>query len=198
MHLVLDRRVSLWRTEGKLTVGVHLCRPQLLYSVDCVISIIANNDLPCRFLRQHPNSISSNQVAVNIVTQTGDCSVEVLAGLAGLEDTPRPGGPKTVLTEQVIGEILAATVTPPPEALQAAGVTHWSSRRLADWLRRNKKIRVSHDSDRLPLTSISASTKNMDRTRDRPIRLSGTQGDPQNQREQMQEDILQVVHAIKP
>ena len=33
-------------------------------------------------------------------------------------------------------EILAATVTPPPESLRAAGVTHWSSRRLADWLRR--------------------------------------------------------------
>jgi transposase len=68
------------------------------------------------------------------------------SGLAGLADAPRPGGPKTVLTEQAIGEILAATVTPPPEALQAAGVTHWSSRRLADWLRRNKKIAVSHDS----------------------------------------------------
>jgi len=25
-------------------------------------------------------------------------------------------------------------------------VTHWSARRLADWLRRNKKIKVSHDS----------------------------------------------------
>ena len=67
-------------------------------------------------------------------------------GLAGLEDAPRPGGPKTVLTERAIGEILAATVTPPPDALQAAGVTHWSSRRLADWLRRTKKIHVSHDS----------------------------------------------------
>ncbi len=68
------------------------------------------------------------------------------AGLAGLEDAPRPGGPKTVLTGEAISEILSATVTPPPESLQAAGVTHWSSRRLADWLRRNKKITVSHDS----------------------------------------------------
>jgi transposase len=67
-------------------------------------------------------------------------------GLAGLEDAPRPGGPKTVLTDQAISEILSATVTPPPESLQAAGVTHWSSRRLADWLRRTKKITVSHDS----------------------------------------------------
>ena len=68
------------------------------------------------------------------------------SGLAGLEDAPRPGGPKTVLTEEVAGQILAATVTPPPESLRAAGVTHWSSRRLADWLRQVKGISVSHDS----------------------------------------------------
>jgi transposase len=68
------------------------------------------------------------------------------AGLAGLEDAPRPGGPKTVLTERVVCEILAATVTPPPESLAAMGVTHWSSRRLAEWLRHDKKIIVSHDS----------------------------------------------------
>ena len=67
------------------------------------------------------------------------------AGLAGLEDAPRPGGPKTVLTDEVVCQILAATVTPPPESLRAAGVTHWSSRRLADWLH-NKGISVSHDS----------------------------------------------------
>jgi len=41
-------------------------------------------------------------------------------GLAGLEDAPRPGGPATVLTDEVVCEILAATVTPPPESLQAA------------------------------------------------------------------------------
>jgi transposase len=67
-------------------------------------------------------------------------------GLAGLEDAPRPGGPRTVLTDEAIGEILPATVTPPPQALRAAGVTHWSSRRLAGWLRRVKGIEVSHDS----------------------------------------------------
>src|SRR5216684_6194643 len=38
-------------------------------------------------------------------------------GLAGLEDAPRPGGPKTVLTEDAMAEILAATVTPPPGVL---------------------------------------------------------------------------------
>jgi transposase len=40
-------------------------------------------------------------------------------GLAGLEDAPRPGGPKRVLTQKV---------------------THWSSRRLAGCLRRSRKI----------------------------------------------------------
>jgi transposase len=68
------------------------------------------------------------------------------AGLAGLDDAPRPGGPRRVLTGKAISEILSATVTPPPDALQAAGVTHWSSRRLAAWLRRSRRIEVSHDS----------------------------------------------------
>src|SRR5258706_2789480 len=68
------------------------------------------------------------------------------AGLAGLADAPRPGGPKTVLTDAVIAEILSATVTPPPKALRDQGITHWSSRRLADWLARTRKITVSHDS----------------------------------------------------
>ena len=68
------------------------------------------------------------------------------SGLAGLEDAPRPGGPKTVLTDEVVCEILAATMTPPPDSLQAQGVTHWSSLRLAEWLGRARGIRVSHDS----------------------------------------------------
>ena len=67
-------------------------------------------------------------------------------GLAGLEDAPRPGGPRRVLTDEVVCKILAATVTPPPESLRAAGMTHWPSRRLADWLRRDSGISVSHDS----------------------------------------------------
>ena len=68
------------------------------------------------------------------------------SGLAGLEDAPRPGGRRRVLTDEVVCEILAATVTPPPEWLRAAGVTHWSSRRLVDWLQRVKGPSVSHDS----------------------------------------------------
>src|SRR5215472_14806010 len=68
------------------------------------------------------------------------------SGLAGLEDAPRGGGPVTVLTGEAVCEILAATVTPPPESLRAQGVTHWSARRLADWLRTARKLTVSHDS----------------------------------------------------
>jgi transposase len=67
-------------------------------------------------------------------------------GLPGLEDAPRPGGPRTVMTEDAIAEILSATVTPPPEALREQGITQWSARRLAGWLARTRKIKVSHDS----------------------------------------------------
>jgi transposase len=67
------------------------------------------------------------------------------SGLAGLDDAPRSGGPVRTMTRQVQAEVLAATVTPPPEALRERGVTHWSARRLSDWLARHKGIRVSHD-----------------------------------------------------
>ena len=67
-------------------------------------------------------------------------------GLAGLEDAPRPGRcPRTVLTDEAIGEILSATVTPPPESLRAAGIA-LVHRRLAVWLCRAKGLQVSHDS----------------------------------------------------
>jgi transposase len=68
------------------------------------------------------------------------------SGLAGLEDAPRPGGPVTVMTPEVTAEVLAATVTPPPQALRDRGQTHWSARQLADWLAGHRDIRVSHDS----------------------------------------------------
>jgi transposase len=51
-----------------------------------------------------------------------------------------------VLTDEVVCQILAATVTPPPDSLRAQGVTHWPSRRLADWLGQARDISVSHDS----------------------------------------------------
>src|SRR5919204_1004510 len=52
------------------------------------------------------------------------------AGLDGLLDQPRPGRPQTVRADRR-AEILAATLTSPPGHL---GVTHWSSRLLADQL----------------------------------------------------------------
>ena len=48
-------------------------------------------------------------------------------GLAGLDDEPRPGRPKTVDDSAII----AATLDPPPDSL---AVTHWSSRLLAERL----------------------------------------------------------------
>src|SRR5215213_6892233 len=50
------------------------------------------------------------------------------SGMQGLHDEQRPGRPRTVDRS----EILAATLTPPPAKL---GITHWSSRLLADYLK---------------------------------------------------------------
>jgi transposase len=55
------------------------------------------------------------------------------AGLAGLDDAPRSGAPRTLTHAQA--DILYATLDGPPEEL---GVTHWSSRLLA------KQLGVSH------------------------------------------------------
>ena len=58
-----------------------------------------------------------------------------LAGLDGLGDQPRSGRPQTVRRDRR-AEILATTLTPPPEHL---GVTHWSTRLLGD------ELGVSHN-----------------------------------------------------
>lgn len=50
------------------------------------------------------------------------------SGLAGLDDLPRSGRPRTLDH----GQIVSATLLPPPKKL---GVTHWSSRLLADHLK---------------------------------------------------------------
>jgi transposase len=60
-------------------------------------------------------------------------------GLAGLVDEPRPGKPPTI-PQAMRDEILSITLTEPPAEL---GITHWSSRLLADRLRRDGKP-VSH------------------------------------------------------
>ena len=53
------------------------------------------------------------------------------SGLAGLDDRPRSGRPRTVDHDRII----TATLTPPPKRL---GVTHWSSRLLAT------KLKIDH------------------------------------------------------
>src|SRR5665811_1283875 len=60
-------------------------------------------------------------------------------GLAGLSDAPRSGKPATI-PQEVRDEILSITLTQPPVEL---GITHWSSRLLAERLRRAGKP-VSH------------------------------------------------------
>ena len=60
-------------------------------------------------------------------------------GLAGLADAPRSGRPATI-AQAVRDEILSITLTEPPVEL---GIAHWSSRLLADRLRRAGKP-VSH------------------------------------------------------
>ena len=52
----------------------------------------------------------------------------VVSGVRGLQDDPKPGRPRTVDRNT----ILTTTLTPPPKRL---GVTHWSSRLLADELK---------------------------------------------------------------
>jgi transposase len=49
-------------------------------------------------------------------------------GIAGLRDAPRPGRPRTLDHRQIVAETLKS----PPKKL---GVTHWSSRLLADRLK---------------------------------------------------------------
>jgi len=76
----------------------------------------------------------------DIARQTGYTTVQVSrirrrfaeAGMAGLVDQPRSGRPPTV-TARKTARIVALTLKPPPP-----GVTHWSSRDLAE------KVGVSH------------------------------------------------------
>ena len=69
-------------------------------------------------------------------------------GLVGLTDRPRPGRPQTVRRDRR-AEILATTLTPPPEHL---GITHWSSRLLAGELgcSHNTVARVWREHDLRP------------------------------------------------
>jgi len=73
------------------------------------------------------NTEIAGQVGVSRPTVIGWRNRYVSSGVRGLEDERRSGRPRTVDR----AKILAATLTPPPARL---GVTHWSSRLLADHL----------------------------------------------------------------
>jgi hypothetical protein len=54
--------------------------------------------------------------------------------MTGLEDRLRKPPPRTTVIAEVWDEMLTAMLTRPPAEL---GITHWSSRLLAEWLRRS-------------------------------------------------------------
>jgi len=62
-------------------------------------------------------------------------------GLAGLDDAPRSGKPPSI-PKEVRDEVLTLTLTEPPTEL---GITHWSSRLLAERLHR-RGVSISHAS----------------------------------------------------
>lgn len=63
------------------------------------------------------------------------------AGLEGLSDLPRPGGPR-IVSSQARAKILALSkVSPPAET----GLSHWSSYEMAKYLAASCDIKVSHN-----------------------------------------------------
>jgi transposase len=64
-----------------------------------------------------------------------------MTGLDGLVDRPKPGKPPQVASS-VRARILALTRTSPPPQ---TGLSHWSSREMAVYLKRYEGIRVSHN-----------------------------------------------------
>jgi hypothetical protein len=74
------------------------------------------------------NTEIADRVGVSRPTVIGWRDRYASSGVGGLEDERRSGRPRTVDR----AKILAATLMPPPAGL---GVTHWSSRLLADHLR---------------------------------------------------------------
>ena len=83
------------------------------------IVLLAADDVPVKDIVE--------RVGVSKPTVIGWKRRYAAEGLAGLDDRPKPGRPRTV--DDV--EVVLATLEPPPRRL---GVTHWSSRLLADQL----------------------------------------------------------------
>src|SRR5712691_10886185 len=62
-------------------------------------------------------------------------------GIVGVEDVPKPGGIPQVAPE-VLARILALSRCSPP---LETGLSHWSSREMAKYLKRHEGIEVSHN-----------------------------------------------------
>ena len=77
------------------------------------------------------NTAIAEQVGVSRPTVISWRQRYTAGGLAGLDDRPKSGRPRTVDRAKILSE----TLTPPPAKL---GVSHWSSRLLAEHLRTNQ------------------------------------------------------------
>jgi transposase len=94
------------------------------------------------------NTDIAEQLGVSRPTVIGWRRRYAREGLAGLRDRRRPGRPQTIRRDRR-AEILATTLTPPPQRL---GITHWSSRLLAGELgvSHNTVVRVWREHDLRP------------------------------------------------
>jgi transposase len=94
------------------------------------------------------NTEIADRVGVSRPTVIGWRRRYAREGLAGLADRPRSGRPQSVRRDRR-AEILATTLTPPPQHL---GLTHWSSRLLADevGVSHNTVVRVWREHDLKP------------------------------------------------
>jgi transposase len=103
-----DRRVlESWTRSSSVRAGL---------AQRARIVLLAADDVPVKGIVE--------RVGVSKPTVIGWKKRYAAEGLAGLDDRPKPGRPRTV--DDV--EVVLATLEPPPARL---GVTHWSSRLLA-------------------------------------------------------------------
>src|SRR4051795_1919289 len=113
-------------------LGLRLGDRESLESWTRSSSIRAGLAQRARIVLLAADGVSNTEIAerVGVARQTVISWRERYAasGIDGLVDEHRSGRPRTVDR----GKILAATVTPPPARL---GVTHWSSRLVAEYLR---------------------------------------------------------------
>src|SRR4029453_15279235 len=123
--------VECVRMRGAQPLGLRPGDRELLESWTRSSSIRAGLAQRARIVLLAADGISNTEIAervgVSRPTVIGWRDRYASSGVWGVEDERRSGRPRTVDRAQ----ILAATLTPPPAGL---GVTHWSSRLLADHL----------------------------------------------------------------